>query len=426
MRAPLYKLLAVCLAVFLAAPSALAASSGAEEVITPAQFELFNKANELFEKEDYKGIAAILHDQVEKKDKPHPYACIMYGVACLRLDNNRKAIEVFSKGLKTSPNYAALHLNLGVAYLQEERYEPAGECFLKAHSLDPEAAPSAMYAYSAAQCFYFAKKYQKSLDTVKQVLGHPSMKPDWINLAAVNCMQMSKWGEAEQYLARLVEIEPDKRQNWKSLAYARLRLNRHNTAVAALDIASRLPETSERDHKELSGMYRHAYAPILGLEVEKMLPASQEQEKVYISSLMRANRQARLIEYVDGLIAKKPSPELYLIKGTAHYRLGELKSAQRAFNAGGRIKGKETERCHLLEGMVAWEVGDWKAAKTAFAALDVEGGKFRNQAGQAIGAIEAMEEIEAEIAEMERQLTGQEREVSENDPHKRNQNYAGI
>lgn len=428
MRALFIKVLPLCLMLILLFPLSGFAASGNSDFLTPAQFELFNKANELFEKEDYRGIISLLHDQVEKNDKPHPYGCIMYGMAHLRLDNARKAKEIFSKGLKSSPDYAALHLNLGVAYLQVEEYEQAGDCFIKASVLEPQSSSATLYIYSAAQCFYFAQKYSKSLDTVKNVLGHALLKPDWVNLAAVNCMQMNKWGEAEQYLMRLVEMEPGRRQNWKSLAYSRLRLNKHNTAAAALDIAARLPEVSDRDHKELSGMYRHANAPILGLEVEKLLPASQEKEKIYISSLLKANRQDKLIEYVGGLIAKKPAPELYLIKGTAHYRLGELQSAQRAFHAGATIKGKEKERCHLLEGMVAWERRDWKSAKSAFAQLTHEGGRFRNQAGQAISAIEAMEEIEAEIAELERQLASVDEAVesSDNAPQTQNQGYAGL
>lgn len=401
-----YKILPLCLLLALVcAPQGIASSGG--EALSPAQFALFNKANGLFEQEDYKGIAALLHDQVEKQDKPHPYACILYGVAHMRLDNNKKAIAVFSKGIAASPEYAALHLNLGVAWLQEEAFEKAGDCFFKAYTLEPQAASAPTYAYSAAQCYYFAQKYPRSLEAVKTALGHPSVRPDWVNLAAVNCMQMGKWADAEKYLVRLVEMEPEKRQNWKSLAYARLRMERHNTATAALDIAARLPETTERDRKELSGMYRYAQAPILGLEVEKLLPPSREKEKVYIGSLLRANRQAQLIEYVDGLIAQKPAPELYLLKGMAHYRLGELKSAQRAFNSGSKVTGKEAERCNLLEGMVAWERRDWDAAKVAFAGLTQAGGKFKNQATQAIGAIEAMQEIEAEIAELDKQMAAE-------------------
>lgn len=402
MRKPFYIFLTLLMASLLCVPAVFAASGA--DFLTPAQFEKFNKANELFEKEDYNGIITLLHDEVEKKKEPHPYGCIMYGVAHMRKNDNRKAMSIFRKGIAASPDYAALHLNLGVAHLQEEEFEPAGDCFMKAFSLDPQSTSAQVYIYSAAQCYYFAQKYARSLETVQKVLEHPSLKPDWLNLAAVNCMQLNKWKEAEAYLLRLVEMEPEKRQNWKSLAYSRLRQNNHNRATAALDIAARLPEASERDHKELSGMYRHAQAPILSLEVEKLLPADQEREKVYISSLLKANRQAKLIEYVNGLIAKKPAPELYLIKGAAHYRLGELKSAQRSFNAGARLKGKEVERCHLLEGMVAWEVRDWGAAKAAFSRLTGDDGKFRRQARQAIDAIESMEEIEAEIADLDKEM----------------------
>lgn len=407
MRNPLRKLLifgiAALFAALICAPLARAAKQGVE-IITPKQLEMFNKANELFEQENYQGIIALLQDEVEKSKKPHPYGCIMYGVAHLRLEKPAKAVEIFRKGLAASPDYAALHLNLGVAYVQQEKFVEAGDCFMQAYSLEAGSQTAPVYAYTASQCYYFAQKYQLSLETVKKALDHPGAKPNWVNLAGVNCLQLSRWNDAEQYFLRLVEMEPDKRQNWKSLAYSRLRMDRHNTATAALDIAARLPEVTERDHKELSGMYRYSQAPILGLEVEKLLPADQEQEKVYISSLLRANRQAKLIQYVDGLIAKKPSPELYLVKGTAHYRLGEFKSAQKAFNAGAGIKGKETERCNLLEGMVAWEVRDWESAKAAFAKLTTDDCKFKNQARQAITALEAMEEIEAEIAEIEEQL----------------------
>ncbi len=418
---PLFLLFAL-----ICAPGVFAASGA--DALSPAQFTLFNKANEFFEQSDYKGIAALLQAEVEERDNPHPYGCILYGVAHMRMDDNKKAISVFRKGLAVSPEYVALHLNLGVALLQEERFEQAGDCFLKAHALEPQASAAPTYAYSAAQCFYFAKQYSRSLETVKKVLAQPAVKPDWVNLAAVNCMQLGKWSDAEGYLLTLVEMEPEKRRNWKSLAYARLRLNRHNMAAAALDIAARLPEASERDRRELSGMYRYAQAPILGLEVEKLLPPSQEQEKVYISSLLRANRQAQLIDYIDGLIAKKPQPELYLIKGMAHYRLGELKSAQRAFSAGALIKGKETDRCNLLAGMVAWENRDWQAAKNSFSQLTNDKSGFKHQAAQAISAIEAMEEVEAEIAEMDKKLASHAEgtPVSRRGQDATQNHYAGI
>lgn len=376
--------------------SAFSVESGEKEKPL-SQGEKFTLAGELFEREDYAAIIELLRGEVEDTAEPHPYACIVYGAAHMRIDNNPAAIGAFRKGITAAPDHMPLHYNLGVALSQEELYEEAGDTFITVGALDLKNA--ARHFYTAAQCYYFAEMSDRSLETLKGILDSPGAKAEWFNLAAVNAIRLELWEEAEGFIERVVGLEPDKRMHWKRLAYVRLQRKKERDAAAAMEIAARLPGATEQDRKQLSGMYRRVTAPILGLEVEKLLPNDAEQDDVYIGSLLRASRLEKLTEYIEGIVSGKPAAFLFLIQGAAYYRSGSLPEAQRSFSRGAVLEGEdETERCRMLEGLVAWERRDWASAKVAFRLLADGEGVFCRQAASAIASIESMESIAEELA----------------------------
>ncbi len=172
--------------------------------------------------------------------------------------------------------------------------------------------------------------------------------------------------------------------------------------MAALDIAARYPGASDEERKQLTNMYRYVTAPILSLEVEKLLPVGKERDGSLIRSLWRGNRLAKLVRHVDGMLAEEPAAGLYLIKGVACYRQGLLEEAQGAFNQGAQLNGDEAEQCRMLEGLAAWERRDWQAAKAALRRLaDSEENRYQSQAATAILSIESMEAAAKEIAELD-------------------------
>jgi len=56
-----------------------------------------------------------------------------------------KSIEECKKAISLSPSVAAAHTNLGIVYMNINRYEAAAEEFVKAIDIDPDSATAHYY-----------------------------------------------------------------------------------------------------------------------------------------------------------------------------------------------------------------------------------------------------------------------------------------
>jgi predicted Zn-dependent protease len=342
-------------------------------------------------------MAAVLETlNSEINTNSHPYACNIYGLALLKIGRAKQAAAAFAKGLEKNPDDYSLTHNLGIALMQAGRYGEAGDVLVKAASR-AEAGLRPSLLYLAAQCAYLDHKPRRALTLLKPFLAGPEAAESWIYLAAVASLECGERPLAEQYFDRLVRSRPGKREYWKGLAHARLQQGKNPSAIAALEVAKRLPGSGLQDRDELSRLYMLATAPLLSLRARQGDAENPEQRDMRIRCLERANRHAELVSYLDSRIAVEPGPELFWLKGRSLYRMGRLHEALAAFSGGGRFGGEAAARCAMMAGMLAWEAGDLQDARNRFTAL-AENEFFGTEASQALLSLESIERLLEELS----------------------------
>ncbi len=362
--------------------------------VSQAEANLFTAASGHYQKNEMNKVIELLATHMGKGKASHPYACILYGLAHLNKGQNALAISAFEQGLLLAPEDVYLLQNLAVALMHNKDYAKAAKTFLEAARLSKEDKQNLLY--SAAQCFYFANNYSESLKIISPLALGQNAKEDWLNLAAVDCLQLKNWVKAELFFTLLSEKNPTKIGAWKGLAHARLQQGKKSLALASLEIASRLPEAKAQEKRELASLYRASTAPMLSLHSASKLTETPDLVQQRIATLERTNRNKELLSYLDQQITKQNSAELHWVKGTTYYRMGEKQNAGKAMMSCSKFSNTLGKRCRLMAGLIAWEQGENLAAKEILEPLE-EDKDFGTQARQALSTLEILEQTQKEL-----------------------------
>lgn len=385
--------LAVCACIMPAftCPSSVQAAPS----LSQAQASLFTSANKAYQAGDGGKTIQLLQREMEH-ESPHPYACMLYGLGLMKLEKPQQAAEAFSKGLRQTPDDADLQHNYGLALMQSKQYAKAAVAFadLAAKSATQERNT---FLYLTGQCHYFALSFNKALQTMAPLADSPKAAKEWIKLAAVSALQCKQWKQAEHFFTLAVRRYPKEREYWKGLAHARYQQGNKAGTIAALEVASRLRSSrSQQEQQELAGLYLQASAPLLSFNKVSSLPETQDLRQTRLHCLERAGRHGRVVEYIDILLTKEPSADLYLRKGQALYRDKKPFKALDAFIQGAGFSGEEAERCAILAGMIAWENGHTDTATRMFTALG-KASRFQTEARQALAALQSIQALRDEL-----------------------------
>jgi len=203
-----------------------------------------------------------------------PNLLSLLGVALNRQGRGEEAEPLLRRALAEEPDYAKGHEELGRSLLQLGRSGEAIESLQKALALDPKLqgaqltlvhalsesgraleAEAAMrqflHADPARKLIAEAAEHQRAgrLDqaeaTYREILRRDPRNIEALRLLALIAMQTEHYGQAEQLLARVVEIAPDFLAAWIDLSRAqleRLEIPAARTSIArAMDLNPRSP-----------------------------------------------------------------------------------------------------------------------------------------------------------------------------------------
>lgn len=106
-------------------------------------FNRFQKAEELYENEDYIGALSMF----EKLETAQTDSDIQNYIGCCFLQTERyaEAIEIFTKLIEQNPEWSRPVYNLGRVYLKQSRFSEALMYFQKALSINPHDADANYY-----------------------------------------------------------------------------------------------------------------------------------------------------------------------------------------------------------------------------------------------------------------------------------------
>ena len=119
------------------------------------------------------------------------------GIRLQKAGRNQKSIELFKQAVRTYPDGASFHYNLGLAYANQNDLKNALPCFKSATKL----APDFVEAYNNISEIHFQQRDFKAAEHTAGIASNldSSSALAWINLAQAEIAQ-AKAGSARQHL----------------------------------------------------------------------------------------------------------------------------------------------------------------------------------------------------------------------------------
>ena len=132
--------------------------------------------------------------------------------------------------VKTHPDLAVAHFNLGTVYANQKSFRQAADEYREASRLSP-ADPEARFAL--AKCLVFLAEYSEAIPILKPyALNHPkAFEPHY--LLGLSYRGLEQYPQAEQQLRSAAAIEPDHADRQYNLGLVILRNGRAKEAGAA-------------------------------------------------------------------------------------------------------------------------------------------------------------------------------------------------
>lgn len=193
-----------------------------------------------------------------------------------------EAIEIY-------PDYQDAHNNLGLAFMEDGRYEEAIVAYQDLIRKFPEYSKARFNLANAAlnhQNFALAEKNYEA---------YYQMNPNMLDalFRAADCEgRQGKFGEAAEHLLQLTKLEPNRNRGWLMLGLAYANMNRLQEAEQALLNALRITPNDEDANLNLAMIYlntnRGNEAADLLRKVLTINPNNQRAAQI-LSSLQQAN-----------------------------------------------------------------------------------------------------------------------------------------
>lgn len=194
-------------------------------------------------------------------------------VAYSKNDNTDEALKTLSNIVKEHPDYAQGHFNMGVVYVQENRYNEAAQEFHEAMRLDPKDDVTAL---SYVKALVVLAQFDKAEPVIQSYLKRRPHDFDSLYFSGVVEKGLGNNVQAESFLRQAVAIDPNYFDARYSLGFVLARLGRPAEARPQLEAALKLSPDSSKARFQLASVLR-----ALGLkdEANQELNVFEQQKK---------------------------------------------------------------------------------------------------------------------------------------------------
>lgn len=208
-----------------------------------------------------------------KSAPPDEVLQLNLAIAFSKNDNPDEALKVLAEIVKTHPEYAQGHFNMGAVYVQQNRYGEAAAEYREAMRLDPSDAVSALAYIKALVVLAQFDEAKPLIDNYRQ--RHPR-DFDSLYFSGVVEKGLGNNAVAEKFLRQAVSIDPNYYDARYSLGFVLARLNRPAEAKPELEAALKLSPDSSKARFQLANVLR-----TLGLkdEANRELAIFAQQKK---------------------------------------------------------------------------------------------------------------------------------------------------
>jgi tetratricopeptide (TPR) repeat protein len=244
----------------------------------PNSVEALNHLAEVLAAQKLYSAAIGYWDKALSLDPGNVDAGIARAIALSENGDQDAATSSLQQIVKTHPDLAVAHFNLGTVYANQKSFRQAADEYREASRLSP-ADPETRFAL--AKCLVFLAEYSEAIPILRAYLpNHPkAFEPHY--LLGLSYRGLEQYPQAEEQLRAAAAIEPDHADLQYNLGLVILRSGRAKEAVPHLQKAIQLDPAAE--------------GPRLQLAIAlKGLNQTQQSAKVYQD--VRQTEQANLLK----------------------------------------------------------------------------------------------------------------------------------
>ena len=278
----------------------------------PNSVEALNHLAEILAAQKLYSAAIGYWDKALALDAGNVDAGIARAIALSENGDQNAAISSLQQIVKTHPDLAVAHFNLGTVYANQKSFRQAGDEYREAARLNP-ADPQARF--SLAKCLAFLGDYAEAIPILKPyVLNHPkAFEPHY--LLGLSYRGLDQYPQAEEQLRTAAAIEPDHSDLQFNLGLVILRSGRAKEAVPHLQKAIQLDPAAEGPRlqlaialKDLNETQKSAkvYQDVRETEQSNLLKNQFTTEGAKANQLLAAGQAAQAAEVYRQMLQIQP------------------------------------------------------------------------------------------------------------------------
>lgn len=300
--------------------------------ITQSESEILQQVAEFMNTNPDEAIRLL-----EESLTPEISAAFDYTIGSLYLQSGdlTKAKLNYESAIKKFPNFFRAYQNLGFALVQEGDYEEAKPLLTKA--IEVGGGNGTLYGL-LGYCFLNTNNSSLALDAYRQALLFQPNSNDWLLGKLNSLLDTGMTSEAIGMLSNLIEKDPSKENFWMMQANAYMNTRVFDSALANLELVSRMEKLSPEGLALLGDLYLNEGLAHLAMDRYETAIAAG---KLPVSKLLRMaqglalrgsiQESSDLVDTISKNYAAKLSPkdELVIlnIKASAAMSSGDMAGA---------------------------------------------------------------------------------------------------
>lgn len=353
-------------------------------LLSEVTYKRMNSAFELLGEEQYAEALADLKKLSESRLNDYEKASVQQamGFAYAQLENYEAAVRHFEEAIRLNqmPNQSHFEMILQVAQLYNalRRYDDALRQLDFWFCVSTEDAKKQSEVWVLKASLHVQKEeYREALAAVDQAILLRVDPPEtWYQLKLGMHLELKQYRPAAEVLKILIQMNPDRKEYWIQLAGSYLELDERAEAMAALRLAYRRNLlTTNTEFIQLAGLLQDMESPRQAAEVlsdglgRGVVKATVRNWEVLGGAWYQAREMDKALAAYEQAGALSDDGKIDFqrasIMTSQENWAGVIESAGRALEKGGLTESQQGN-ANLLAGMAHFYLGDLDAAERAF------------------------------------------------------------
>ena len=329
----------------------------------PEFVEYYNRGLDLIESENYLAAVEALKKAIQIDPSREEAYYALGSVYLVDLAKTTEAIEAFQIVIKLAPNNAPGHQMLGIAYFKRNEYQKATQALRRAIELEPKAQDNSYHPhYDLGLVYLKQNKFDAAIQFFEQAI---QLNPDHISAyyslgnayirggnIKKGVEQIKKYEALKPYANRVSQLETALRkipknpaELWYQLGLVHLQYGKFEKALKPLEKSIELIPNNRAVYNTLAACYmRLNHFDKMQQACEAAIRLAPNEANTHNNLGMSYSLQGKYLEAMNSFLTAirldRENSKFHQNLGKVYERLGEAEKAAYAFRTARQLQAK--------------------------------------------------------------------------------------